>query len=74
MTELGRGVDPLEVDLLEGLAGGVGVQGFAEGDDSLLDAGDGALEEHEVVLDLAVVHEAAQTRVVVSMHVSLLVS
>lgn len=61
MTEFGRGVDPLEVDLLEGLAGGVGVEGFAEGDDALLDARDGALEQYEVVLDLAVVYEAAQT-------------
>lgn len=64
MTELGRGVDPFEVDLLEGLAGGVCVEGLAEGDDSLLDTGDGALEQDEVVLDLTVVDESAETRLI----------
>lgn len=60
MTEFGRGVDPFEVDLLEGLARGVGVERLAEGDDSLLDAGDGALEQDKVVLDLAVVDESSE--------------
>ena len=64
MTELGRGVDPFEVDLLEGLAGGVCVEGLAEGDDSLLDTGDGALEQDEIVLDLTVVDESAETRLI----------
>jgi len=65
VTELGGGIDPLEVDLLEGLAGCVDVHGFAEGDDSLLDTRDGALEEEEVVVDRSVADEATHTRVAV---------
>lgn len=61
MTKLGGGVDPLEGDLLGGTAGGLGVQGLAEGHDTLLDTGDGALEHDEVVLDLTVVNEATKT-------------
>lgn len=60
MSELGRGVDPLEVDLLEGLAGSVSPHGLAEGDDTLLGAGDGALDHDEVVLDLTVADEATE--------------
>lgn len=59
MAELARGVDPLEVDLLEGLARRVREHALAEGDDALLDAGDAALEQEEVVLDDAVADEAA---------------
>ena len=61
MTELGRGVDPLELDLLEGAAGGVDEHGLAEGHDTLLDTRDGTLEENEVVLDLTVADEATHT-------------
>lgn len=61
VTELGGGVDPLEVDLLGGTAGGLGVQGLAESHDTLLDTGNGALEHDEVVLDLTVVNEATKT-------------
>lgn len=58
VTELGRGVDPLELDLLEGAAGGVDEHGLAESHDTLLDTRDGTLEENEVVLDLTVADEA----------------
>lgn len=59
MPEFTAGVDPFELDFLEGLAGGVRVHGFAEGHDALLDARNGALEEDEVVCDGAVADETA---------------
>lgn len=62
MTELGRSVDPFELDLLGGTAAGLRVKGLAEGHDTLLDTGDGALEDQEVVLDLTVADEATKTR------------
>ena len=58
VTELGRGIDPLELDLLEGLAGSVGEEGLAEGEDTLLDTGAGALDDDKVVVDLTVAGEA----------------
>ena len=61
MTEFGRSIDPLEVDLLESFAGCVSVERFAKGDDSLLDTGNGALEKNEVVLDFTVMDKATQT-------------
>ena len=61
MAELGRSVDPFELDLLQRLARSVREHGFPEGHDSLLDTWDGALEQDEVVLDLAVVDEATHS-------------
>lgn len=61
VSELGRGVDPLELDLLEGLARGVGPHGLAEGHDTLLDTWDGALDHNVVVLDLTVADEATHS-------------
>jgi len=58
VTELGRSVDPFELDLLKCLAGCVREHGFSESDDSLLDTWNGALEENEVVLDLTVADKA----------------
>lgn len=58
MTELGRSVDPFQLDLLQRLAGSVREHGFPEGHDSLLDTWDRALKKYEVVLDLTVVDEA----------------
>lgn len=58
MAELGRGVDPFEVDLLEGTARGVGEHGLAESHDTLLDTGDGTLEHDKVVVDRAITNEA----------------
>ena len=62
MTELGRGVDPLELDLLGGPAGSLGVQSLAQSHNTLLDTGNGALDHDEVVLDLTVVDETTHTR------------
>lgn len=61
VTELGRGIDPLELDLLGGAAGSVDEHALAESHDTLLDTGDGTLEEDEVVVDLAVADEATHT-------------
>lgn len=61
VTKLGRGIDPFEVDLLEGTARGVREHGLAEGHDTLLDTGDGALEHDKVVVDGAVADEASHT-------------
>jgi hypothetical protein len=58
VTELGRGVDPLELDLLERPPAGVGEHGLAQGHDALLDTRAVTLEENEVVLDLTVADEA----------------
>lgn len=60
VTELGRGIDPLEADLLESTAGGVSPHGFAEGHDALLDTRDRTLEHDEVVVDLTVADEATE--------------
>ena len=58
VTELGGGIDPLELDLLESTAGGVGEHRLAESHDPLLDTGAGTLDHDEVVLDLTVTNEA----------------
>ena len=60
VTELARGVDELERNLLEIPAAGVDHEGLAEGDDALLGSGDRALEDNEVVLDDTVVGEATE--------------
>ena len=44
VSELGRGIDPFEVDLLERSSAGVDEHGFADGHDTLLDTWDAALE------------------------------
>lgn len=61
MTELGRGVDPLEVDLFGGLAADLRVEGLAESHDTLLNTGNGTLDNDEVVLDLTVADETTET-------------
>ena len=58
VTELGGGIDPLELDLLESPPGGVGEHGLEESHDPLLDTGAGTLDHDEVVLDLTVTDEA----------------
>jgi hypothetical protein len=60
VSELGRGVDPLEADLLEGPSGGLGEHGLSEGHDTLLDTRDGTLEHDEVVVDLTVADETTK--------------
>ena len=62
VAELGRRVDPLQLDLLQGLARGVGVHRLAESHDALLDSRDGTLEDDEVVLDLSVADEATHAK------------
>ena len=61
VSELGRGVDPLEADLLEGPSGGLGEHGLSEGHDTLLNTRDGTLEHNEVVVDLTVADETTET-------------
>lgn len=58
MAKLRRSVDELEVGLLEVSTRGVGAEGLAEGDHTLLDTGNGALDENEVVADKGVVGPA----------------
>lgn len=58
VTNLGGGIDELEVGLLEGSAGGDNAEGLSDGDGALAGSHDGALEHDEVVLDGTVVGEA----------------
>jgi len=62
VTELGGGIDPLELDLLESPPGGVGEHRLAESHDPLLDTRAGTLDHDEVVLDLTVTDEATHAR------------
>ena len=57
-TELRRRVDELELHLLEIPTRSVDHERLADGDDTLLGAGDGALQHNEVVLDDTVMGEA----------------
>jgi len=59
VSELGGGVDELELDLLGGVAVGLGADGLAEGDDTLLGSDDGSLEHDEVLEDGTVVGESS---------------
>ena len=59
-TELRRGVDELELDLLEIPARGVHHEGLADGDNTLLGSGDRALEHNVIILDDTVMREAAE--------------
>lgn len=58
MTELGRGIDELEVDLLQGGSGSRRSQRLSQDGDSLLGTGGATLEHDEGVLDETVVGEA----------------
>ena len=58
MTKLGRCVDKLQVDLLQGPLLGVGQQRLPEGQHPLLRANTAAFDQDEILLDLAVVREA----------------
>ena len=59
VSELGGGVDELEVDGLHVLAAGGDVEGLAEDEGTLLDADAGALDHDPVLVDLSVADEAA---------------
>ena len=58
VTELGGGVDKLQIDLLQGPLLGVGQQGLPEGQHPLLGADTTAFDQNEILLNLAVVGEA----------------
>jgi len=60
MAKLGRGIDKLERDLFECVTRGLGLEGFAEGDDSLLGARDTTLEHDVILADDTVVGEASE--------------
>merc|ERR1719335_2170055 len=62
VPELGRRVDELEVDLLQRDAGALREERLAHRDQALADADDRALEHDVVLVDLAVVREAAHRR------------
>jgi hypothetical protein len=63
VSELGRGVDPLELDLLERPSAGVDEHGLAQSHDALLDTRAVTLEQKEVVLNLTVADEATHADV-----------
>lgn len=60
VTELGRGVDELELNVLQGRALGVGQQGLAESDDTLPGTSAASLDHDKVLVDDTVVGEAAE--------------
>ena len=60
MTELGRGIDPLELNLLGSPPVHLRVQGLAQRKHPLLHTGHGTLEQEEIILDLAVVNKATE--------------
>lgn len=61
VSELGRGIDPFKVDLLERSSAGVDEHGFADGHDTLLNTWNATLEQQEVVLDLTIAYETAHS-------------
>jgi hypothetical protein len=60
MTEFGRGVDKLEVDLLAGIAAGLRDAGLAKGDHTLLGTDNAALDHDVILVHNTVVREATQ--------------
>ena len=58
MAELGGSIDELELDLLDGDTAGLCEERLTEGDEALLDTGDGALEHNVVLVHLTIVGEA----------------
>lgn len=60
VTNLGGGIDELDVDLLEGGVSGGGEDGLSEDDGSLSGSDDASLDHHEVVVDDTVVGETSE--------------
>jgi len=58
VTHLGRGIDELEIDLLEGDARNLGQEGLTKSDDTLLGSHDATLKHDPVLVDFTVVREA----------------
>lgn len=59
MTELARGVDELQGNVLSGSSVGLWQQTLSKGQDSLLNSRTRSLDHNEVVLDSTVTNEAA---------------
>jgi len=57
VTELGRGIDELELNLLESRTLGVGDEGLADGDNTLLGTSNTTLDHQEIFIDNTVVGE-----------------
>jgi len=60
VTELGGGVDELELNVLQGRASGVNQQGLAESDDALPGTSAASLDHDEVLVDDTVMGEATE--------------
>lgn len=60
VSELGGGIDELDVDLLEGGVGGLREDGFSEDDGSLSGSDNASLNHNEVVVDNSVVGETSK--------------
>jgi len=58
VTELRRGIDPFEVDLLQSLSRCVDEHGLAESHHTLLDTRNGTLNNDEIILDLTISDKA----------------
>ena len=58
MAHLGRGIDELEVDLLESVSGNLREERLSESDDSLLRSHDATADHDPVLVDLTVMREA----------------
>lgn len=61
MTKFRRGIDPFELDLLEGLTGCMWEHRLAKCHDSLLNTGNRSFEQDKVVFHLTVADEATKT-------------
>jgi hypothetical protein len=59
VTELGAGVDELQLDVLQSLTLGVDQQRLSEGENPLLGSNAASLDHDEILLDLSVVREAS---------------
>jgi len=60
MSKLGRGIDELEGNLLQGVTGSLGLQGFAEGNDSLPWSSNATLQHDVILVDDTIVGEATE--------------
>jgi hypothetical protein len=58
VSKFGRSIDELEFDLLQSGALGLGNESLSQGDGSLLDANDAALDHEPVLVDLTVMGES----------------
>jgi len=59
VTELGRGIDEFERDLLQGTPRNLGNQRLPEGEDPLLDSDGGSFDHQKIFVDDAVMWETS---------------